>query len=97
MDAAQTSFISSTFWTDRIGSAAALRALEVMNELRSWETITKIGERVRAEWKNLSAESGVDIVVSGIPAISSFSFKHENSLACKTFLTQEMLKGFFSF
>ena len=30
MQAAQSTFISSTFWTERIGSVAALKTLEVM-------------------------------------------------------------------
>ena len=42
MEAAQTSFISSTFWTERIGPSAALKTLEVMKREKSWEKITKI-------------------------------------------------------
>ncbi|MEY3200845.1 MAG: hypothetical protein RIR70_395, partial [Pseudomonadota bacterium] len=36
MEAAQSSFISSTFWTERIGPAAALKTLEVMERMQSW-------------------------------------------------------------
>ena len=32
MDAAQKTFISSTFWTERIGPSAALKTLEVMQK-----------------------------------------------------------------
>ena len=46
MQAAQKSFISSTFWTERIGSAAALKTLEVMEREESWEYITKIGQYI---------------------------------------------------
>ena len=42
MEAAQTTFISSTFWTERIGPTAALKALEVIERERSWERITAI-------------------------------------------------------
>ena len=35
MESAQSTFISSTFWTERIGPAAALKTLEVMEELKS--------------------------------------------------------------
>ena len=41
MDAAQKTFISSTFWTERIGPSAALKTLEVMHRIKSWEIITK--------------------------------------------------------
>ena len=46
MEAAQTSFISSTFWTERIGPSAALKTLEVMERVRSWETITATGRGI---------------------------------------------------
>ena len=40
MENAQSSFISSTFWTERIGPTAALATLKVMEETKSWEVIT---------------------------------------------------------
>ena len=43
MEAAQDTFISSTFWTERIGSAAGIKTLEIMECEKSWERITKIG------------------------------------------------------
>ena len=33
MEAAQNTFISSTFWTERIGPTAGLKTLEVMNKM----------------------------------------------------------------
>ena len=50
MQAAEKSFISSTFWTERIGSSAGLATLKVMDKEKSWEKITKIGEYVNSEW-----------------------------------------------
>ena len=46
MEAAQTTFISSTFWTERIGPTAALATLEVMSRTESWSQITKTGEAI---------------------------------------------------
>ena len=43
MRAADRSFISSTFWTERIGPTAALKTLEVMESLESWKVITAKG------------------------------------------------------
>ena len=48
MEAAQGSWISSTFWTDRIGPTAALAALDVMEKTRSWEYITEKGLQNKA-------------------------------------------------
>jgi glutamate-1-semialdehyde 2,1-aminomutase len=95
MQAAQTSFISSTFWTDRIGPTAALATLDEMEILKSWELITSIGTKVQGMWQLISQEYGLKLKVSGIPALSSFEFDSEYSLELKTYLTQRMLeKGF---
>ena len=44
---ANKSFISSTFWTDRIGYAAAIKTIEIMKKTKSWDLITKIGTKVQ--------------------------------------------------
>ena len=54
MEAAQSTFISSTFWTERIGPTAALKTLEVMERERSWQTITAIGLELRRGWRELA-------------------------------------------
>lgn len=92
MEAAQTSFISSTFWTERIGPTAALATLKVMEEIKSWDIITEIGNKIQAGWKSLASLHGLEIEVSGIPSLSTYSFKSENALAYKTLIAQEMLK-----
>ena len=92
MEAAQTSFISSTFWTERIGPTAALATLKVMEDIKSWEIITSIGKRIQEGWKSLALNNGLEIDVAGIPALSTYSFKSEHALAYKTLVTQEMLK-----
>ncbi len=53
MDVAQSTFISSTFWTERIGPVAALKTLEIMNKTKSWEVITSIGKDIERRWKIL--------------------------------------------
>lgn len=92
MEAAQTSFISSTFWTERIGPAAALKTLEVMERIKSWEIITEKGKIMQKGWTKIAEETQVNIKLMGIPAISTYAFQGEKNLAYKTFVTQEMLK-----
>lgn len=92
MEAAQKTFISSTFWTERIGPTAALKTLEVMKRIQSWEIITENGKKMQAGWKSLADVHGIEISVSGIPALSTYSFNYEDSLKFKTLVTQEMLK-----
>ena len=92
MKAAEKSFISSTFWTERIGSSAALATLKVMDKKKSWEKITTMGEKINKEWMSLSQEFELPISISGLAALTTFSFKSKNALAYKTLITQEMLK-----
>jgi len=92
MEAAQKTFISSTFWTERIGPTAALATLNVMEKVKSWEIITAIGKEMREGWEKLANNYKLKISISGIPALSNYSFVSQNGLKYKTFITQEMLK-----
>ena len=95
MENAQSTFISSTFWTERIGSCAGLKTLEVMEQVKSWETITSIGSKISSRWLDLGKKYDLPLKVAGIPAISSFTFESPKSLQYKTYITQEMLKNGF--
>ncbi len=95
MEAAQSTFISSTFWTERIGPTAALKTLEVMERTKSWETITQTGLNIRQRWQQLADKHGLQIDHWGLPALTGYTFKSDNALAYKTLITQEMLtKGY---
>jgi glutamate-1-semialdehyde 2,1-aminomutase len=95
MEAAQTTFISSTFWTERIGPTAALKTLEVMERVKSWDTITQTGLGIRQGWQQLAEKHGLKINHWGLAALTGFTFDSANALAYKTLITQEMLaKGY---
>jgi glutamate-1-semialdehyde 2,1-aminomutase len=92
MDAAQTSFISSTFWTERIGPTAAIKTLEIMEQERSWEVISEKGLILRKGIQSLATDHNLEIELFGIPALTGFNFISKYSLEYKTYITQEMLK-----
>ena len=92
MQAAQSSFISSTFWTERIGPSAALKTLEVMERERSWEQVTAMGLVLRRRWQELADRHGLSITHNGLPALTGFAIQSPLGLAYKTLITQEMLK-----
>lgn len=95
MEGAQATFISSTFWTERIGSSAALKTLEVMERVRSWEQITATGRDITARWEALAKKYNLPLTTSGLPALTTFAFTTPHALAYKTLITQEMLaKGY---
>ncbi len=92
MESAQKTFISSTFWTERIGPSAALASLEVMEKIKSWEIITEIGLKIQKGWAALAKSNNLDIEIYGLPPITSYTFNYSNALEYKTFVSQEMLK-----
>jgi glutamate-1-semialdehyde 2,1-aminomutase len=92
MKHASKSFISSTFWTERIGFVSAIETLNQMKKLKSWEYISKLGDYIKKEWKFLAIKNNLEIDVQGIKSIPSFRIKSKRFLEYKTFITQEMLK-----
>lgn len=92
MDAAQSTFISSTFWTDRVGPVAALATLKEMEKLESWKIISEKGQKIQTFWEELFSMFPMDIRVTGIPALAGFASTHENFGTFKTFVTQELLR-----
>jgi glutamate-1-semialdehyde aminotransferase len=93
MESIKSTFVSSTFWTERIGPSAALATLKIMENIKSWEIISNIGNKISKNWRKIADGSNVKINIYGIEAIPNFSFESEYNLFFKTFITQEMLKN----
>lgn len=92
MESAQTSFISSTFWTERIGFTAALKTLEIIENKSIYNNLINYGNQVTNAWENSAKENNINIKVTGIPPLRYFAFDNENPDITQTFYTQEMLK-----
>jgi glutamate-1-semialdehyde aminotransferase len=91
MDAAQESFISSTYWTDRIGPAASIATINKMLERDVPSHLCKIGESISKGWAELAEKHGLELRIMGIPPLTTFEFDHEEKQAMHTLFTQEML------
>ena len=95
MEAAQTSFISSTYWTERIGPTAAIATLKKHLKEEVATRLIQLGEKVQQGWLKLAAKYELSIKVGGMKPMSHFSFDTENVEAMKAYLIQLMLeKGF---
>ena len=92
METAQDSFISSTYWTERIGPAAALATIKKLKKENIPEHLINIGKNIQEGWKKSSKKYNLNIKVSGITPLGHFSFNYENPLVLKTLFTQLMLK-----
>lgn len=92
MKAAEKTFISSTFWSERLGPTAALKTIEIMERDKTYSKINLLDKKVRTLWKKLSKLHKINIKIEGMTGIPSFKFNHKDNLAFKTYITQEMLK-----
>ena len=86
----EKTFISSTFWTERIGPVAALKTLEIMERDCTWNLVTNWCF-CKIHMDEIDKYS-VSIKISGLNSLASFVFLSPHHLEYKTYLTQEMLK-----
>ena len=91
MDGAEDSFISSTYWTEAVGPAAALATIEEMERTKAWEKVAEVGTTVQKDWAEMAAKHGIEVHVSGVPCLSHFDF-NEYKQELKTLFSVLMLK-----
>ena len=94
MEYAQGTFISSAYFTERSGPVAAMKTIELHQELDVGSIVKAFGKSIQRGWRQLFAKHGLDGSVSGIPSLANFKFSEYNAEKL-TFLIKEMLgQGF---
>jgi glutamate-1-semialdehyde 2,1-aminomutase len=92
MEAAQRSFVSSTYWSERVGPAAALATLKKMRAREVPAHLAAMGERMRAGLAREAARAGLQIAQKGLAPLPSFAFQHgADARVMHTLYTQGML------
>jgi glutamate-1-semialdehyde 2,1-aminomutase len=96
MEGAHLSFISSTYWTESIGPAAALATVQKMRRIDIPGHVAAAGRRVQDVWKRSAEKHGLPTrVEEGYPCLAHFYFEHEAANELRTLYTQLMLeRGF---
>jgi glutamate-1-semialdehyde aminotransferase len=91
----QDTFISSTYWTERVGPAAALATIRKHQRLDVARHLIEVGIQIQSGWRAAATQPNLAITVGGIPPLSHFSFNCEDGQSLRTLFTQIMLgKGF---
>ena len=95
-DGAGKAFLSSTYWTERTGPAAALATIDKMERSHVAEHVNKFGMQVMDLWANAGKNASLPIKLgSTIGCLAYFAFDVENANAVRTLFTQKMLeRGF---
>ncbi|MBE3120101.1 MAG: aminotransferase class III-fold pyridoxal phosphate-dependent enzyme [Candidatus Atribacteria bacterium] len=95
MQAAQSTFISSTYWTERIGPAAALATILKHRRCDVSKQLIRMGTLVQEGWRTAAKRADLPIEVGGIAPLGHFTFECEQKQAARTLFTQLMLeRGF---
>ncbi len=92
MQAAQTTFISSTNWTDRIGPTAALATLKKYQRESVEKHLIAAGNRVKDIWREAALANDIEIKVTGLPTLAALSFTNTHQAESNTRFTIEMLR-----
>jgi glutamate-1-semialdehyde 2,1-aminomutase len=92
MGAAQSTFISSTYWTERVGPAAALATIAKFKRKNVPAHIERIGKEIDLGWKSLAKKHGLHISTSLPYCMITLSFEYKEKQELKTLFVQEMLK-----
>ena len=90
------SFISSTFWTEKLGPAAAIKTLQLMKKFNTWSHISSNGIYIKKKWSEITNSVGVDMSISGLNAIPSFNFKDDNNIKISYLVYLMLKKGYLS-
>ena len=92
MDSAQTTFISSSYWTERVGFVAGLKTLEIFQRDDVAAQLLKTGNKIKNGLIDAIAKTTLPMKVIGIDSVPIIVFDGDDGLAIKTLFTQEMLK-----
>ncbi len=92
MQAAQDTFISSTYWTESIGPVSALATIKKMQKHNVPKYLIAVGEKANKGLQRLADKHGINVKIEGTPTMGSFAFQYgKDSNAVRTLFTQEML------
>ena len=96
MDKAQETFISSTYWTERIGPVAAIATIKKIQKKNVPRHLVFTGKTITRGWKAAAKKHGLKITTFGIPPLTHFRFEYgDKNQPLLTLFNQEMLeRGF---
>ncbi len=92
MDYTIKTFISSVFWTEKVGPASALAFIKKHKKLKLEKKLIETGKKIKKIWYEAAKKNNLDIEISGIDPLASFKINCYNWPAVITFFIQEMLK-----
>ncbi len=94
MSAAQDAFITSTNWTERVGSVAALAMIDKFVKNNAYEHLLNISTLVWNGWEELAKKHGIELSVGGFKPMIHLHFNNNHSVNGAYFIQEMLKKGF---
>ncbi|MBI2565658.1 MAG: aminotransferase class III-fold pyridoxal phosphate-dependent enzyme [Candidatus Schekmanbacteria bacterium] len=91
LQAAADTFISSTYWTERIGPVAALATIAVHEREDVAAHLIRSGAAVKEIWQAAAQAAGLPITISGIDPLAHFDFQGPRAETLRISFTRQML------
>ena len=91
MEAAQETFISSTYWTESVGPTAALATIGKMQQVDVPAHVQRIGQLFRVGLQEVAQRKDIPVKITGLGALLHIAFDHPDSAALGTLHTARML------
>ncbi len=89
-----STFASSTFWSDRVGYAAALKTISIMRKEKTYLKIEKIGKKIKEGWHLISKRTGIELKICGPNSFPTFFFDKNNDSMMRLATTMMLKKGY---
>ena len=92
IDMAINTFMSSTFWTERLGPTCALAFIKKHKKLNLGKKLNQTGLKIKKIWKDAAKKNELGIEIYGMNPLAYFKLNTKNWPVTITFFIQEMLK-----
>ena len=85
-------FVSSSFWTEKVGPSCALAFIKKHKRLNIGKKLDKIGLKIKKIWRDAAKKNDLEISIQGINPLATFKLKTKDWPTTITYFNQEMLK-----
>jgi glutamate-1-semialdehyde 2,1-aminomutase len=92
MQAVQSSFVSSSYWSEPASMAAAIAIQNVIRRDKIVERIWDLGRRYQEGIRKIARDAGLPLAVKGLPPVFSVAIEVADPAPYNTLFTQEMTK-----
>ena len=92
MSLALKTFVSSSFWTEKVGPSCALAFIKKHKRLKIGKKLDKIGLRIKKIWRDAARKNNLKISIQGINPLATFKLNTKDWPSTITYFNQEMLK-----